>query len=285
VKRKPLGRGLDALLPAIEDVDSTSIQEIEVDKIIPNTQQPRKNFNDEKILQLAESIKTNGIIQPLVVRKTGNKFELIVGERRFRAAQLAKLEKIPAVIRELSDNRLLITALIENIQRDDLDPLEIAKAIKRLILDYNLTHQQIADNIGKDRTTITNYLRILNLPDKVKAYLAKGTISLGHARALLAFDDFRTQLKTCDEIIRKNLSVRQTEELVRINQSKAIKTKRKVEQKVDFFLKESEEILRKKFATKVKISPIRNKKGKIEIEFYSEEHLNELIGFFIHGDS
>ncbi|MBU1627874.1 ParB/RepB/Spo0J family partition protein, partial [bacterium] len=250
MKRKPLGRGLDALLPSFQEFDSTSVLEIDIDSIIQNRYQPREIFDDDKIQQLADSIKTNGIIQPLIVRRSKDKYELIVGERRLRAARIAKLEKIPAIIRELSDNKLLITALIENIQRDDLEPLEIAKAIKKLVLDYDLTHQQIAENIGKDRTTVTNYLRILNLPQQIMKSLEENTITFGHARALLSVEDTGTQIKICEEIIKKNLSVRQTEDFVRNILHKIATDKKRPIQKVDYFLKESEEILRKKLATK-----------------------------------
>jgi ParB family transcriptional regulator, chromosome partitioning protein len=281
MKKNPLGRGLGALLPTVEETEIGSIHEIEIEKIIENRHQPRVKFDDEGIMQLAESIRTNGLIQPIVVRKSGEQYELIVGERRLRAAKIVKLLKIPAIIKELSDTHLLITALIENIQRDDLDPLEIARAVKKLVLEFDLTHQQVAEQIGKDRTTVTNYIRILNLPDEIKEHLDSEEISLGHARALLSLENATVQISACREIIKNKLSVRQTEDLVKSlldNVFKQVQSKKSIK---DPFFKESEDLLRKTLSTKVRISPLKNKKGKIEIEYYSQEHLEELLDHLI----
>ena len=272
---KGLGKGLGALIPTGEKEEvRTGVMELEISKIKPNRYQPRERFDPVKLNDLIASIQEKGLIQPVLVRKTGpDSYELIAGERRLRAAKEAKLEKIPVIIRDVKNEDMLELALIENIQREDLNPMEEAKAYQRLAEEFELTHEDISKKVGKDRSTITNTLRLLNLPSEIQANVSRGTISMGHARVLLGIDDVSFQNGLCEAIIKKGLSVRQTEVLA----SKIKKSKDKAfkeELTKDVHVLDAEKQLQYIFGTKVKIRG--KKKGKIEIHYYSAEDLNRI---------
>jgi ParB family chromosome partitioning protein len=273
MNRRGLGKGLGALI-SIEDTDESGIRQIRVNDIEPNTDQPRKNFDDEKISQLAESIKKHGVVQPIIVRKEGDIYRIVAGERRWRACRMAGLSVIPAMIRELSDRQGMEIALIENLQREDLNPIEEAEAYQRLIEEYDMTQEEISDIIGKSRPAIANSLRLLNLDGNIRDYLITGEITSGHARALLALEDRGVQAKAAEEIISKGINVRDTEKLVKRLLSNKKATKKKY--KMNAEIQEIEERLKSIFGTKVRIMD-NNRKGKIVIEYYSYEELDRIL--------
>lgn len=274
-----MGRGLSALLPTDSSpADSEEIREIEIDLIRPSEQQPRTSFQEGKLQELAQSIRTSGIIQPLLVRRRGGLFELVAGERRWRAAQLAGLSKIPAIIRDIPDDRLLELALIENIQRQDLNPIEEANAYRRLIESLKLTQDDIARRVGRDRTFITNYLRILKLPTEIQNLLESEKLTFGHARALLGLsDDVILQRRFAQKIVKHNWSVRETERRIR-HAFRADGPKPKVSISIaDPNLRAAETRLRRFLGTQVRILPAKpGSPGKIEIEYYSEMDLDRI---------
>ncbi len=277
-KRPALGRGLSALipdLPAAAPDPAARALEIDTDLLRPNKFQPRTQMDDERIEDLARSIKSNGIIQPIVVRRAPDNepgYEIIAGERRWRAAQRAGLLKVPVVVRDIPENRLLAVALIENIQREDLNPIEEAVAYRRLADDFHLTQEQIADAVGKDRSSIANYVRLLRLPQEVRASVASNAISMGHARALLALPDEASQLRVGRDIVARQLSVRDVEALVKKG---APEDAKKDEKKVDANTRAAEDKLRLALGTRVHINR-RGKGGRIEIDFVSEDELQRL---------
>src|SRR5258705_7376596 len=214
--KRPLGRGLSALISTDQQsADHDEIRELEIDLIQPGKQQPRTFFDETKLEELAQSIRTSGIIQPLLVRPRGGLFELVAGERRLRAAQLAGLPRVPAIIREIPDDKLLELALIENIQRQELNPIEEANTYKRLIESLNLTQEEVAQRVGRDRTFVTNYLRILKLPSEIQSLLESEKLSFGHARALLGLGDVILQRRYAQKIVKHNWSVRETERRIK----------------------------------------------------------------------
>ena len=272
-KRPALGRGLSALIPdAPAPVLSERSLEVDSDLLRPNKHQPRSTMDDGKIEELARSIKSNGIIQPIVVRKVDGGYEIIAGERRWRASQRAGLLRVPVVVRDVPDDRLLAVALIENIQREDLNPIEEAHAYRKLGDDYQLTQEQIADAVGKDRSSIANYVRLLKLPLEVRNNVASGALSMGHARAILGLPDEVTQLRLSREVVSRSLSVRETEALVkRATQPRPAKK----EPEKDVHTRAAEEKLRFALGTRARIVR-RGKGGRIEIDFSSEDELNRL---------
>ncbi|GAB6184093.1 ParB/RepB/Spo0J family partition protein [Thermodesulfovibrio hydrogeniphilus] len=269
--KKALGKGLDALISSNITKKDDSLIEIEIERIIPGDAQPRTDFDENSLKELANSIKEKGIIQPIVVSRVGDgSFRIIAGERRWRAAKIAGLQKIPAIVKDVSAAEAVEIALIENIQREDLDPVETAMAFERLIKDYNLTQEELSQRVGKDRATIANYLRILKLPDEIKNLIKSGAITMGHAKAIMSLDSGQRQIEACQLVLKKSLSVRQTEELVkRLSKSDTPKQKQKFPE-----IEELEEILTAELGSKVRISH-KGKKGKLEI-FYSS--LDELDG-------
>ncbi len=267
--KRALGKGLGALFPK-EDMKKDLIT-LPMASIKPNPYQPRDDYSDTEIVGLVESIKSHGIIQPIVVRKSGNVYELVCGERRYRAAKKAGLQRIPAVIKVLNDREVLELALIENLQRKDLNPIEEAKAYNRLIREFGLTQSEVSKVIGKERTTVTNRLRLLKLPLSVQTMVMHEEISEGHARALLGLDSESSMLSMAHEIKNKKLSVRQIEQLMR----RRGKTKKKASKK-DLFTTEAERLLREKFGTRCTIQK-RGKSGKLVIEFYSQEDLERIF--------
>jgi len=278
LSKKGLGKGLGAIF---SQVDITSSEEegialIGIDEITPNPYQPRKDFDEEELQNLANSIKEHGLIQPVVVVKEGNIYNLVVGERRWRAAQKAGLSKIPALIKKKEEVRLLEMAIVENIQRENLNPLEEAEAFGQLLEEFGLTQEQLAAKVGKNRSTVANILRLLNLPQEVKENLRKGLISSGHARAILMLDREDAQILFCDKIIREGLSVRQAEELAGNKDKEKKKKITRVYKTVEVM--DIQENLQKLFGTRVEIKH-REKanKGKIEISYYSLDDLNRLL--------
>jgi len=279
-KRPALGRGLSALIPdaAGPAVDERSL-DVDSDLLRPNRFQPRTAMDEAKIEDLARSIRANGIIQPIVVRRVEGGYEIVAGERRWRASQRAGLLKVPVVVRDIPDERLLAVALIENIQREDLNPIEEAHAYRRLSDEYQLTQEQIADAVGKDRSSIANYLRLLKLPQEVRAQVGSGALSMGHARALLGLPDEASQLRVSRDVLSKGLSVRETETLVKKGTEPApIKTPAEK----DVHTRAAEERLRFALGTRVRIERKR-KGGKIEIDFGSEEELQRIFEVLTDG--
>ncbi len=277
-KRPALGKGLGALLPDIEKEDQKNFLSCGIEEISPSKYQPRKGFDERKLAELADSIKEKGIIEPLIVRKIDGGYELIVGERRWRAAQRAGIREIPVIVRDVTTGEAMELALIENLQREDLNPLEEAEAYKRLMEEFQYTQEELAKRIGKDRTTVANAVRLLKLPQGIKAHLADETISSGHARAFLGLDTQEMQNMACAKVIKRGLSVRETERLVKrlnVQRSKGDMDEKPVSEE-DIHLGYLEETLRKFLGTQVRI-PKRGRKGKIEIEFYSKDDLERIV--------
>lgn len=275
--RRALGRGLSALLSDKPGTTSEEMIEIDLDLIEPNNFQPRTNFDEARLEELAQSIKANGIIQPLLVRRLPDgKYQLVAGERRWRASQRAGLQRVPCVVKEIPEDKMLELALIENIQRQELNAIEEAHAYKRLIESLGLTQEMVAQRVGRDRTFITNYLRLLRLPDDIQRLVEAEHLSMGHARALLGVDEPDIQRKLAKEIIEKGLSVRHTERTIkRIVEGAAVTGSAPVRE--DPNLKAAEDKLRRKLSSKVQI--IVNQKGsggKIEIEFFDDNDLNRI---------
>lgn len=277
--KKGLGKGLDALFSSVEAVKENKeilekeIQEIKINDIEPNSEQPRKFFNDEKINTLAESIKQHGIIQPIVVKNEGNIYKIIAGERRWRAARIAGLKTIPVIVKNISSRQVMEIALIENIQREDLNPIEEAEAYDKLLKEYNLTQEKLSEVIGKSRSAIANTIRLLILTEKVKNMLIEGAISSGHARTLITITDKEKQETIAEEIVNKGLNVRETEKLIKkIN----ISRQKNIQKEKDVNILEIENKLKDLFGTKVEIQNNKNN-GKILIEYYSKEELDRIM--------
>ena len=276
-KKSGLGKGLDALLPTAESqLPESGITHIPTTNIIPNPRQPRTNFDSDELDELAISIREHGVIQPLIVTQgeAAGQYTLIAGERRLLAAQLIELEEVPVIIRGASDQELVELALVENVQRADLGPLEAAEAYRQLTEDFNLSHEEIAARVGKNRVTITNTLRLLKLPDDVKESLAEGIITEGHARALLALPTPEAQSAALKSILKNDLNVRQTEELVR--KLGGEKPQRQSPPPPDPEIKALEEQLRQRLGTRVTLNQ-RSKGGTLTIHYYSAEELNTIL--------
>jgi ParB family transcriptional regulator, chromosome partitioning protein len=275
-KRPALGKGLSALIPDLPEPPRTPTTDVDVDRLEPNGLQPRVRVDEARLQELAQSIRSNGVIQPIVVRKVGDRFEIIAGERRWRAAKLAGLARVPIVVREVAagqEGSLLQMALIENIQREDLNPIEEAAAYRRLADEFHLKQEEIAEAVGKDRASVANHLRLLRLPDDVRAELASGALSMGHARALLALPGEADQRRVAFEVVARSLSVRETEALVKKVASRARSPHTAAPPApVDVHTRAAEEKLRLALGTRVRIVR-KGKTGRIEIDFASEEEL------------
>lgn len=273
-----LGKGLEALLPNLEAESQESVSEIAIDKIFPNKFQPRREFDEETMLELTQSIKQYGVIQPIVVRKTLQGFELAAGERRWRASRAAGLKVIPAVVREYTDAEMTEIALIENLQRENLNAIEEALAYRMLMERFGLTQEEVARKIGRSRSMIANMVRLLNLHPSVQNYVSRGTLSMGQTRPLLALESEELQLQAAEMIIEEDLSSRDAEELVRRLSAKPRQVKSKAIQpeKQEIFVVEAEDKLKLILGTQVRIKPGKMK-SKIEIEFYSAEDLDRII--------
>lgn len=272
--RTALGRGLDALIPGDR---GRGIVEVELERIVAGGEQPRKVFKDGALRELAASIKEKGMLQPVLLRRAADgSFTLIAGERRYRAARLAGLKKIPSIIRDSAPEDSLEIALIENIQREDLNPMEMAHAFQRLIKQFGLTQEALSGKVAKDRATVANYLRLLGLPDEIQALVNDGSLSMGHARALLAMEDRRKMLDAAGKVLKQGLSVRETERLARTAAKGA--PRKKPSRSPDTAA--LEEKLIRSLGTKVKVKD-RGKRGSIEIEYYSLEELDRLLDILL----
>ncbi len=288
--RKALGRGLDALLASrtvvlpLKPLDSPPLRQaaspepithLRIDQIDPNPLQPRRIFQQDRLLELAQSIRTNGIVQPIVVRQIGDRYQLVVGERRWRAAQIAKLDTIPVVVRDIADDRLLEITLIENIQREDLNPIETALAFQRLVDELHLSHEEIGNRTGKDRSTISNFLRLLQLPPDIQDLVSERRLSQGHARCLLGLPA-ELQREVAEKTVAQGLSVRQVERLTqKMTQTREAKPP-DPEPPLDPNVKAAIEELERVLGTRVRIVGKTEEKGKIEIEYYSAEDLDRI---------
>lgn len=279
-KKFGLGKGLGALISENEeDTNENSKLLIPLNKIKSNAEQPRKSFDNERIAELAESIKHHGIIQPLILMKENDDYVIIAGERRWRAAKMAGLKEVPAIIMDITEKEVLEVSLIENIQRQDLNPIEEALAYKKLIDEFKLTQEELSKRIGKSRTTITNCMRLINLDDRVKEYIIEGVLSEGHGRTLLSINDRELQYTIAQKVIDEGLSVRELEKLIKKVYSTEKKKKNNNEEVNDennIYYKDVEEKLQSYFGTKIKLS-YKKDKGKIEIEYYSEEDLQRIL--------
>jgi ParB family transcriptional regulator, chromosome partitioning protein len=283
-KRKVLGRGISALLPsrpqapppAAPPLDqSNAVLQVPVADIEPSPHQPRHIFDIAKLEELAQSIKENGVIQPLILRRRDNKFELVAGERRLRASKIAGLATVPAIIQDFAPERLLEIALIENIQREDLNPIELALAYDRLSREIGLTHEQIGLRCGKDRSSVANIIRLLRLPDPVRQMVSEGVLSMGQARALLGLESSSDMIRLAERAVSQQLTARQVEALVRFTLEPSRKEE-KVESKQDPNIKAAAEELERSLGTRVRIVETTDQRGRIEIEYYSQEELTRL---------
>lgn len=277
--KRGLGKGLEALIPKAEQKEKGLVIEMDVESLTPNLFQPRKNFDREKMEELKGSIKKHGMIQPIIVRKMANGYEIVAGERRLKAAKEIGLKKIPAIIKSINNEKSLEIALVENIQREDLNPVEQANAFKRLADEFNLTQQELAEATGKSRALVTNTIRLLKLNPEIQKNISEGKISFGHAKLLLSIEDEEVQKVVCDRIIASGLSVRDTERLIK-NIEKVQKKQFKVKNITIEQFPEVEGRLRDLLGTKISIL-YDGKRGKINIEFYNKEDLRRIVALLL----
>jgi ParB family chromosome partitioning protein len=281
-QKKGLGRGMGALIPTtpIKEKQETKNKEeetlININKVEPNPDQPRKDFDEEALKELSQSIQQYGVIQPLIVKKRKDYYEIVAGERRWRAAKLAGLKKVPVIVKDYSENEIVEIALIENIQRENLNAIEEALAYKRLMEDFSLKQEEVAKKVAKSRTSVTNSLRLLKLDERVQDMLSKEELSMGHARALLAIEDGNQQVEVANKVIDEKLSVRDIENLVKRLGKEPKKKEESKEDPNQFLYRDMEEILKHVFGSKVNIKNKKNK-GKIEIEYYSLDELERIV--------
>ncbi|MDE6906113.1 MAG: ParB/RepB/Spo0J family partition protein [Lachnospiraceae bacterium] len=300
VKKGGLGKGLDSLIPSktsvdveVESVENISQSEnenaykdavmMDIQKVEPNREQPRKTFNEDALLELSESIKQFGVLQPLLVQDKNDYYEIIAGERRWRAAKMAKIKEVPVVIKNLSEQEIVEISLIENIQREDLNPIEEALAYKRLLEEFNLKQDEVAERVSKSRTAVTNSMRLLKLSSEVQQMLIDDMLSTGHARALLAIEDPEKQYSLAQKIFDEKLSVRETEKLVKKIQNEkneSPKEETPIDPKLEIIYQDLEEKMKSILGTKVEIKKKDAQKGKIEIEYYSSEELDRIVDLF-----
>ena len=291
MEKKALGRGLDALLrpaavesassvasPRHDTTNSEQVLQIPIAEIKTNKYQPRLDFNQERLSELASSIKEKGVVQPILVRRSGDGYELIAGERRLRAVKSIGIDKIPAIVKNVDDLDMLELSLIENIQREELNPIEAAASFQKFITDFGFTQEKIAQVLGKDRSTIANTIRLLGLPKKIQDYISKGSITAGHAKAILSLPSEMEQLRVCNLVVKKGLSVRETENVVA---RRASGVKAPLETKKDQSIIDIEAQLQQLFGTRIRIFHGK-KRGKIQIEYYSTEDMNRILDM-LHG--
>ncbi|MDY6822733.1 MAG: ParB/RepB/Spo0J family partition protein [Thermodesulfobacteriota bacterium] len=287
-KKRALGRGLDALFPDIAPVENGESDYFlcEVDAIAPNRFQSRDRFSEDELAELAASIKQEGIIQPIVVRKANAGYELVAGERRLRAAKIAGLKRVPTVVRDITDQQHLVFSIIENVQRENLNPLEEADGYHTLVSKFEFSQEQVAETVGKSRSAVANFLRLRHLPEDIKDSIKEGRISMGHARALLGVRTPQQQTAVWQDVIKKDLSVRQTEALVKAaaNAAKSAPPtpRKKARASEETYFSDLADKLSRNFGTKVQIKR-KGKKGKVEIEFYSNEDLNRVLELLEKG--
>lgn len=275
--RQALGKGLSALLRDREGASESDLRELDTDLLEPNRFQPRQIFSEHKLGELADSIRTHGFVQPIVVRKSGDRYEIVAGERRWRAAQRLGLTRVPVVVRAISDEKLLEVSLIENIQRENLNPIEEAKAYQRLAREFSLTQEEVAQRTGKDRSTITNFLRLLKLPEEIQQMVLEERLSMGHARALLALEQSAEQRALADKIVQQGWSVRQVEKLIASSQQRK---QARQKPRLDPNVKAAIEKLEQSLGTRVRIIE-KGKRGKIEIEYYSQDELQRIYEYLV----
>ena len=288
VRKSGLGKGLDSLIPdhqsektglhteSEESGSNDGVVMVKISKVEPNKNQPRKQFDEDSLLELADSIKLYGVLQPLLVLDKGNYYEIIAGERRWRAAKLAGIKEIPVLIKEYTEREIVEISLIENIQREDLNPIEEAIAYKRLLEDFNLKQDEIAERVAKSRTAVTNSIRLLKLDEKVQQMLIDEMISTGHARALLAITEPQEQVNLANQVFDEKLSVRETEKLIKKLLEPAKRVEKKEEPALDAAYEQMEEKMKGIIGTKVTIHRKKKDKGKIEIEYYSQDELERI---------
>jgi len=273
--KRSLGKGLDALFPV--ETKEEEVIRIPLNEIRPNPYQPRKTFDEAMIKELAESIKQQGVIQPIIVRKVLRGFEIVAGERRYRASQLCGNERIPAVVRELTDAQVMEMALIENLQREDLNAIETAQAYESLINKFKLTQEELSLKVGKSRSHIANFLRLLSLPDSIKDDVSRGTLSMGHARAIVGIKEEKLQLQLAKQCVEGQWSVRELEDEVnKLSSRKPVQKKKEKVKSRDPFIESVEASLRERFQTGVKIKAAKHK-GKIEVEYYNKQDLERIL--------
>lgn len=293
-KGRGLGKGLDALIPsaqvpkktregAVENTgDKGQETLVKITKVEPNREQPRKNFDEDALQELADSIKQFGLLQPILVQDRQTYYEIIAGERRWRAAKLAGLKEVPVIIKSFSEQEIVEISLIENIQREDLNPIEEALAYKRLLSEFHLTQDEVAERVSKSRTTVTNSMRLLKLDERVQQMIIDDMITTGHARALIGIEDKNVQYELAQKIFDEKLNVREVEKLVKNIQSpKPKKEPKKVNESLELVYRDIEERLKQALGTKVSIQPRENGAGKMEIEFFSHEELERITEFFM----
>lgn len=283
-EKRALGKGLSALIPGKTDAQGTQgaeestkselVKFVSIDKIRRNSLQPRGHYDEEKLEDLKASINENGVLQPILVREVTGGYEVIAGERRLRAAKAGNLQEVPVLVKRVSDQEALVLALVENIQREELNAIEEAQAYRRLIAEFNLTQDEVAQSVGKNRSTISNTLRLLNLPDDIQQSVVVGNLSMGHARALLSVEDPQDQRRIFETVIQKGLSVREIENLVKTGVK--IPPRRKTPKEKSHEIVALEEDLQRLFGTKVRIQA-KNKRGTIVVEYYSPEDLDRII--------
>ena len=292
--KKGLGKGLDSLItdkvgkPAAKEEKPKSEHAadaiiMDIKKVEPNREQPRKKFDEDALLELSESIKQFGVLQPLLVQERKDYYEIIAGERRWRAAKLAGLKEVPVIIKKLTEQQIMEISLIENIQRENLNPIEEALAYKRLLTEFNLKQDEVAERVSKSRTAVTNAMRLLKLNDKVQQMVIDEMLTTGHARALLGIEDQEKQYNVAQQIFDEKLSVRDTEKLVKNlqNETKAKpEDTKKIDPKIEAIYRDLEEQMKKIFGTKVAINSKNEKSGKIEIEYYNQEELDRIMDLF-----
>jgi ParB family chromosome partitioning protein len=284
-KRRALGRGLNALLPAASlSAADKKFLDVPIDSIVSNKHQPRTVYHPERLNELAQSIKSNGVVQPIIVRKAGAHYQLIAGERRWRAARIAGLKTIPAVVRDVSEYKTLEMALIENIQREDLNPIEEATAYASLIDEFQLKQDEVAQRVGKDRSSIANYLRLLKLPQELKDQIQNQELSMGHARALISLEKVKDQIEVAKRILSEHLNVRQTENLIRNWKTGHTKPEKESSAaRIDPNIRAAEQKLQEKLGTQVTIRSSSDGKGRIEIHFHDTDDLIRIFDL-IAGD-
>ncbi len=278
--KKGLGRGIESLFTenSLEEINSSSTEKIKLVDIVPNKEQPRKRFNESALSELADSISQHGVIQPLLVRPlSGGTYQLVAGERRWRASRMAGLKEVPVVIKDLTDEEASVIAMIENLQREDLNAIEEADGIKYLMTKYGLTQEEVSERVGKSRSAVANSLRLLKLPESVSEYVRDGIISAGHAKALLPLEDEEKMISLCNTIIKDNLSVREVEKIVK---SMLTEKKQKKKKAKDKFFDEVELSLNETLKRSIKINSNSKNKGTITIEFFDKEDLLNFIKYF-----
>ncbi|MCM1086512.1 MAG: ParB/RepB/Spo0J family partition protein [Muribaculaceae bacterium] len=293
-----LGKGLDALIPDVStdakkkktgDNDNAGKEAetiIKITKIEPNREQPRKNFDEDALQELADSIKQFGLLQPILVQDRKTYYEIIAGERRWRAAKLAGLKEVPVIIRDYTDQEIVEISLIENIQREDLNPIEEALAYKKLLTEFNLKQDEVAERVSKSRTAVTNSMRLLKLCDKVQQMIIDDMISTGHARALIMIEDPEQQYAIAQKVFDEKLSVREVEKLVKdLNKPEKVKKETVIDKSLDVIYQDVEEKLKQRLGTKVSISSKGNGSGKLEIEFYTNDDLEKIVDLLSKGNT